>query len=30
LGRRHLRDWFRLPWHSISPWGGSVGAYCHA
>ena len=30
LGRRHLRDWFRLPGHSISPWGSSVGAYCHA
>jgi hypothetical protein len=30
LGRRHLRDWFRSPCHSISPWGSSVGAYCHA
>jgi hypothetical protein len=29
LGRRHLRDWFWLPCHSISPWGSSVGAYCH-
>jgi len=29
LGGRHLRDWFRLPCHSISPWGSSVEAYCH-
>jgi hypothetical protein len=29
LGRRHLRDWFRAPWHCISPWGSSVKGYCH-
>ena len=30
LGRRHLRDWFRAVWHSLSPTSVSVGAYCHA